>query len=570
LIVALLCGGVFETFAAEAGAASRDEPDFGIEALEAVTSEPKAGSEYDGYIVKLDESAAAGTNKTVVAKSAEEVVADDIVVVDDPSDALAFVDPEAVEYIEPNYKLTSFAFPDDDPRDWMYTDPSDYQWGIKYAGAKSAWLSGYNGTDVNIAIIDSGVVYGHEDLDQSKIIDSFNFTSGGANDKNAEDKFNHGSMVAGVIAAETDNVSPDSEQGIGMAGLTDKAGLLIYKVIDDNGDGDVADVLKAYDRILNSAVRVDVINLSLGHTGYSRTENDIIQKLNNKGIIIVAAAGNSGTYAGRARNEMSYPAGYSGVVGVGSIGSGGAVSSFSAKNISVDITAPGESISGLSHKYKSGTSAYSQGTGTSFAAPIVAAAAAMFKQHDVRFDSKSFLNALKNSATDSGAIGYDTSYGYGILSLSALIAYMDKAAQAVDTPPDGTPVNNPPAGAQPSANPAVNNPPASNPVTDPPVEETAAGGAVVQDEVVPVVEKKPVKRCKVTFAVNGGKRLAKSKRVKTVTIGKKYGKLPTPKRSGYKFRGWYTKRKGGARINQSTVMKSAGNTLTLYARWKKK
>jgi uncharacterized repeat protein (TIGR02543 family) len=583
LIAALLCGGVFETFAAETDATRAGKPGTGVEAIEALTYEPKAGAEYDGYIVKLDENAVAtSVDETALTESAKEVVTDDMVVVKDPADVLAFAGPEAVEYIEPNYKLDTFAFPDDDPRDLMYNQ-SDYQWGIKYVGAKSAWLAGYDGDGVNIAIIDSGVVYGHEDLDQSKILDSFNFISDdgdgknetggyasdahGANDKNVADNYMHGSMVTGVIAAETDNVDPESGQGVGIAGLADKAGLLIYKVIGNDGTGDNADVIKAYDRILKSDIRVDVINLSIGHTGYSRAEYDMIRQLNNKGVIIVASAGNNGSLAGRDRNAVSYPAGYDGVIGVGSIGAGGTVSSFSAKNASVDVAAPGESITGLSHLYKSGPPAYKQGEGTSFAAPIVAAAAVMFKQHDAGLNAQGFLKALRNSATEAGPNGYDTSYGYGILSLSALIEYINKAPQPDNpTPAAPAPANtNTAPTIQPPAGPPADDPPPALSSGEPGAYDSAAG-----NEMVPVADKKAVKRCKVTFAVNGGKSLAKSKRAKMVTSGKKYGKLPTPKRGGYKFKGWYTKHKGGARVNSSTIMKSNKNTLTLYARWKKK
>ncbi|MDR1815338.1 MAG: InlB B-repeat-containing protein [Clostridiales Family XIII bacterium] len=71
----------------------------------------------------------------------------------------------------------------------------------------------------------------------------------------------------------------------------------------------------------------------------------------------------------------------------------------------------------------------------------------------------------------------------------------------------------------------------------------------------------------VKFNVNGGDKLAKAKASKKVTKGKKYGSLPTPKRDGYKFKGWFTKKKGGSQIKKSTkVSKKYG---TLYAQWTK-
>ncbi|MDR1775845.1 MAG: InlB B-repeat-containing protein [Actinomycetes bacterium] len=71
---------------------------------------------------------------------------------------------------------------------------------------------------------------------------------------------------------------------------------------------------------------------------------------------------------------------------------------------------------------------------------------------------------------------------------------------------------------------------------------------------------------KVTFNVNGGKALSKKSATRTVVTGKKYGKLPTPTRTGYKFAGWYTKKTGGKKVSASTI--AGSKNVTLYARWK--
>jgi uncharacterized repeat protein (TIGR02543 family) len=542
--------------------------------IEAVTSAPAAGEEYDGYIVKLSED---GGDAGAGAESADyDVIADGVVAIDEPEDALDFAEAGDVEYIEPNYKLTFAAFPEDDPRDWMYTHRSNYQWGIKYVGAKTAWQSGYDGAGVNIAIIDSGVAYAHEDFDSSKIIDSYDFIGGKSE---AVDDHMHGAAVTGIIAAETDNVKPGEQAGTGIAGLTERAGLLIYKVLDGNGDGYRSDVIKAYDRILKSEKRVDVINISLGHTNYSKTESDIVGKLVDKGIIVVAAAGNNGDVAGPGRNEVYYPAGYDGVIGVGSIGERGVVSSFSAKNSSVDVVAPGEGIAGFSNIYMSGATAYGMGSGTSFAAPIVAAAAAMAKQSNRNFNAASFMQAIRTTVTDAGSKGYDTSYGYGVLSLTALTNYIDKLRT-----PDGAPGSVPPAASSGVADPDGGDvkddgsPSGDDGGKRDEVREDDRrddGGGVVKDDGdagkgddAKTNVDKALKKFRVKFAVNGGKRLAKSKRYKTVSPGTKYGKLPSPKRKGYRFRGWYTKPKSGARVKATTVVKMK-KAHTLYAHWKR-
>jgi uncharacterized repeat protein (TIGR02543 family) len=96
-----------------------------------------------------------------------------------------------------------------------------------------------------------------------------------------------------------------------------------------------------------------------------------------------------------------------------------------------------------------------------------------------------------------------------------------------------------------------------------------AGATVALSTDKTIYAKWSAKKYKVKFNVNKGKALKKSLRVKTVTFGKKFGKLPSPTRKGYKFKGWYTKKKGGVKI---TSKKRVGivKTTTLYARWKKK
>jgi uncharacterized repeat protein (TIGR02543 family) len=77
------------------------------------------------------------------------------------------------------------------------------------------------------------------------------------------------------------------------------------------------------------------------------------------------------------------------------------------------------------------------------------------------------------------------------------------------------------------------------------------------------------KSYKVSFKVNGGKQLAKAKRTKTVKMGKKYGKLPTVKRAGYTFKGWYTKKNGGKKVTAKSIVPKTKKVKKLYAHWKK-
>jgi uncharacterized repeat protein (TIGR02543 family) len=474
--------------------------------VRAVTNAPVQGAEYDGYIVKVAPGALS-KDLRAMKKYANTVIGDELAIVDRPEDALRFADAGEIEAIEPNYKLTAFAFPETDPADPLYTAPNEYQWGVKYVKAQAAWRAGYRGEGVNIAIMDSGLVRDHVDLADDKVLSRQDWVNGspGADDDNM-----HGSVVGGIIAADIDNIQPGTtNSGIGMAGIVDKSSLFIHKVLDRAGAGSMGDILYAYYDILESGDRIDVVNLSLGHvkSPEDKIEDEVIQKLIRKGVIVVAATGNNGDKTDGTKNEMNYPAGYENVIGVGSVGKSGLASGFSTKNKSVDVTAPGELMVGLEYGTKDGYyanyftyngSLYSL-DGTSFAAPVVAAAAAIAKQRDRNIDAGAFLTALKRTSRDGGLPGYDTVYGYGVLDIENLVNYLNTASVTL------------------------------------------------------------------TFDANGGRAVTESR---TVWPGGKYGGLPTPTRGKYGFGGWYTAKKGGVKITDlSTVAASATGGLTLYAHW---
>ncbi|MDR1042378.1 MAG: S8 family serine peptidase [Clostridiales Family XIII bacterium] len=473
-----------------------------VEIIEDITVEPVKGAEYNGYLVKVDGGAADGASLLAMKRSANGTIGDEIALVDRPEDALRFADAEDIEIIEPNYRLTAFDFPQSDPADPLYTDVNNYQWGIKYVNAATAWQAGYRGKDVNIAILDTGIVNAHEDLNNKKILSQYDWVNV---DDNAEDDNMHGSVVGGIIAADTNNYALGTMNGVGMSGIVDEANLIIHKVLDRTGGGDVGDILFAYYDILESGERIDVVNLSLGHDGFLQLEYDLIQEMVDSGSIVIAATGNNGEETDGTANMINYPAGYDNVIGVGSVGRGGSVSGFSTKNKSVDVAAPGEFMVGLEagtqngyyvNYLKSGGQSYPL-SGTSFAAPVVAAAAAIAKQRDKNIDEGAFLTAIKRTARDAGPAGRDTSYGYGVLDIANLVTYLQTKAITV------------------------------------------------------------------TFDPNGGKVGSKSK---VAWPGGKYGSLPTPTRGKDGFGGWYTAKNGGKKVTSASDVNSYAN-LTLYAHW---
>ncbi len=207
-----------------------------------------------------------------------------------------------------------------------------------------------------VAVVDSGVDDTHPEL-AGRVVDRFDATTGAAS---AVDLDGHGTMVASVAAASTDN-------GLGIAGSGWGAHLLAAKVEDVNGD--------IYASAVASAVRwsteqgADVINISLGGPVGDPLLRAAVEDAHAAGVLVVASAGNDGT------TSLNYPAAYPTVLAVGSTTRDGAARShFSQYGAWVDVAAPGEELVAA---YPGG--GYVLADGTSFSSPLVAGAAAVLR-----------------------------------------------------------------------------------------------------------------------------------------------------------------------------------------------
>ena len=165
---------------------------------------------------------------------------------------------------------------------WTPNDPYyGQQWQYPKIQAPDAWAVVTGTSQVAIAILDTGIDQSHEDL-RSKVAQNVNFTTSGSFD----DKYGHGTHVAGSAAAATNN-------GLGVAGTCPNCALYNVKVLGDNGSG-------AWSWIANGIVwaadnGAKVINMSLGGSTGSSTVEDAVNYAWNKGVVLVAAAGNSGS-----------------------------------------------------------------------------------------------------------------------------------------------------------------------------------------------------------------------------------------------------------------------------------
>ena len=291
-----------------------------------------------------------------------------------------------VLYAEPNYITHVQATPDDP----FY---ATYQYAPQITQADKAWDLWTAHAPVVIAIVDTGVETAHPDLtnkidrDAQGNVVGYDFIHGTAG---AEDDNGHGTHCAGIAAAQTDS-------GIGIAGVaawngkpgttdTQNIKIMPVKVMDSTGSGTEADIA---DGIIWAADHgAKVISLSMGGPQDSQTLESAIQYAWNKGCLICAAAGNSGTAA------YSYPAACAHVLSVAATDNTDTLASYSNYGSWVQVAAPGSNIAStwLNNQY-------AMASGTSMACPFVAGEAALVWS-DVPTLSNEKLGALLTSNVD--------------------------------------------------------------------------------------------------------------------------------------------------------------------------
>ena len=287
-------------------------------------------------------------------------------------------------------------------------DPSqNLQWGLRAI----EWFDVAKRPDaknVHVAILDTGVDDTHPDLKGS--IASYN-TAG----HSKKDLVGHGTHVAGILAARTNN-------GIGISGVAN-CKLHVWKIFSDPREPDHDEEFddEAYNRalaaVLDSPARI--VNLSLGGVEPSQIERDLIAALVAEGVLVVAAMGNEFEEG----NPIEWPAAYDNVLAVGAIGENRRRASFSNTGAHINIVAPGNNIlSTLPHYTYFGRDEidYAAWPGTSMATPHVAGVAALVKAKYPGRAGSWIGERLERTATRLSAMGaakFSKSYGYGLVNL---------------------------------------------------------------------------------------------------------------------------------------------------------
>lgn len=357
---------------------------------------------------------------------------------------------EDIESASPNFIYRAMR----EPNDTYYS----YQEHYRQIRLPQAWdiTTGTPATgDVIVAVIDTGLATDHEDF-TGQLVTGYDFISDPASARDGDgidadphdpgtseipgESAFHGTHVAGTVAAATNNSR-------GVAGVSWGAKIMPLRVLGLGGSGSSYDIEQAVryaagmvnDSGTLPAQSADIINLSLGGSGYVQNSQDLYTQFHNSGVIVIAAAGNSNS------STLFYPASYDGVISVSAMDWDNNKAPYSNYGSAVDIAAPGGdlSVDNNGDSYSDGIlscvindstgdrqSNYGFLQGTSMASPHVAGVVALMKAVYPGL-TPAALDSLLSSGemtNDLGDTGRDDIYGYGMIDALKSVQAAEVAA----------------------------------------------------------------------------------------------------------------------------------------------
>jgi subtilisin family serine protease len=316
------------------------------------------------------------------------------------------------DLIEPDYKLTldkiytkrdynEINIIEQDKEITTNDTAFPYQYYLKQIKSTTAWLTTV-GEGIPVAILDTGVDINHPDL-AGKVPDGISIDA-----LDQTDLIGHGTQVAGIIAANTNNYK-------GIAGIAWNAKIIPIRITNDDGEASISTVISALEKASENGAKI--IQISLGTNQYSEFLEDAIKTAQSRGILIVSTVGNSGI------NEIRYPAAFNGVIGVGAVDRESKIEPYSTIGNHVTLVAPGSFIYTTSPD-----SNYTTVSGTSFAAPQVTGAATLVWSIAPHLSPEEVTEILIQSADELGEKGNDIVYGHGLLNIEAAVNIASKIA----------------------------------------------------------------------------------------------------------------------------------------------
>jgi subtilisin family serine protease len=325
-----------------------------------------------------------------------------------------------VAYAEPDYLVSAATVT---PNDSYYSSsgswgqPFQDMWGLHKIKSGEAWSVTQGSSDVIVAVLDTGLDLNHPDIqanlwtnpsettyngiddDSNSFVDDrhgWNFVAG---TNTPSDDNGHGTHVSGTIAAATNN-------GIGVAGISWNAKIMVLKSLNYYGSGSTANSAAGIIYAADNGARVINCSWGWGGTDRSQTVEDAINYAFSKGVVVVAAAGNTGDNDA----EYYYPGAYENVVTVGATDRSDTRYSNSSYGKAVEVSAPGVDILSLR---ASGTDMdrnashvvgadYYRASGTSTAAPHVSGLAALLFSRYPAWSNKQVMAQIVGTTDDIG------------------------------------------------------------------------------------------------------------------------------------------------------------------------
>ena len=338
---------------------------------------------------------------------------------------------------EPNYLVQMATLPLGYPDDPQYSSQAN----LTSVQVPAAWdtlsIAANPGQPVLVAVLDTGVDTAHPDLagriwtnpgeicgdaidnDHNGYVDDcygWDMVNG---DNVANDDNGHGTKVAGVIGAVTNNT-------IGIAGIAPNARILPVKVLGAGGIGTHVSAAEGIIYAANMGARI--INIGFAGSATSAVLQNAVTYALSKGVIIIAPAGNDGAAV------INYPASYTGVISVAAVQNDNTIASFSTSSSYISLVAPGVNILSTAPG-----SAYQTASGTSMAAAHVSGVAVMLAGQPQFLNQPELLSAaLINTARDLGTSGRDAIFGYGVVSANDALFYATSSATVqISSPASG-------------------------------------------------------------------------------------------------------------------------------------
>ena len=366
------------------------------------------------------------------------------------------------EHVEPNFIHKAFSVPNDP----LYINQ---KWHYEQINMPKAWDRSTGAGTVKVAVIDTGVMMNHPDLQGQLTTDGYDFIRGADNsgdgdgpDSDPSDPGDgrdnilcpdspdlissfHGTHVAGTVGAPGNNSK-------GVTGVNWNVDIMPIRVLGClwGDDRDIIDAILYAAGLPNSQnvfpdSPADIINLSLGGPGSSIFTEQAVNAAREAGVIVIAAAGNEALEG----NPISYPASYTGVVSVGATNPDGNRAGYSQYNDQVDVAAPGGYGFSDPNATNSGrvfstwakinsdgsiSSSHTHMNGTSMAAPHVAGVASLMKGLYPALSPTDFDAALilGFSTIDYGTSGKDRHFGYGLIDADKALQTAEALSSGID------------------------------------------------------------------------------------------------------------------------------------------